>query len=114
MTFVAINMLTVPEGEGAKLEERFRGRAGAVDRATGFVDFELLRPISGTNRYMVLTHWRSREDFEAWTESQSFRHGHASATGREVESDSSATGSEIMTFEVAQLSRGESDPNPEK
>ena len=114
MTFVAINLLTVPAGEGDRLEERFRGRAGAVDHATGFVDFELLRPISGTNRYMVLTHWRSREDFEAWTESQSFRHGHASATGRGVESDSSATGSEIMTFEVAQLSRGESDPNPEK
>ncbi len=112
MTFVASNMLTVPEGEGAKLEERFRGRAGAVDRATGFVDFELLRPISGTNRYMVLTHWRSREDFEAWTESQSFRRGHASATGREADSDSSATGSEIMTFEVAQLSRGKSDLNP--
>ena len=109
MTFVAINLLTVPAGEGDRLEERFRGRAGAVDRATGFINFELLRPVSGTDQYMVLTHWRSAEDFEAWTKSQSFRQGHASATGRKPERPSSATGSEIMTFEVAQSSSGRSD-----
>ncbi len=104
MTYVAINVLTVPEGGGALLEERFGARKGAVDGSPGFLSFELLRPVSGTADYLVLTRWRSREDFEAWTASQSFRHGHASATGRPAEDASSATGSTIWSFDVVQES----------
>ena len=109
MTFVAINVLAVPEGAGSKLEERFSGRAGAVDRAPGFLSFELLRPLSGSSDYMVVTHWRSQQDFQDWTASQSFRHGHASAAGRPSDRAPTASGSEIMTFEVAQRSGGVTD-----
>lgn len=104
MTYVAINVLTVPEGGGALLEERFGARKGAVDSAPGFLSFELLRPVSGTQDYLVLTRWRAREDFEAWTASQSFRHGHATATGRSAENASAATGSTIWSFDVVQES----------
>lgn len=104
MTYVAINVLSVPDGGGDLLEQRFGARRGAVDSAPGFLSFELLRPIDGTDDYMVLTRWRSQNDFQEWTRSQSFRHGHASATGRPAGSPSSAAGSTVLTFTVVQQS----------
>ena len=53
MSYVAINVLTVPEGAGPTLEERFAARQGAVDSAEGFEHFELLRPVAGTGDYLV-------------------------------------------------------------
>lgn len=104
MTFVAINVLSVPEAGGDLLEQRFAARKGSVDTAPGFLSFELLRPVSGTDDYLVLTRWRSQDDFDAWTSSQSFRHGHATATDRDSAAPSSATGSTIWSFDVAQES----------
>ena len=101
MTFVAINVLSVPEGAGATLEARFAKRAGSVERAEGFERFELLRPIEGTDDYLVYTRWRSKEDFEAWTTSQSFARGHAEASGRAAGERPAATGSTIWQFEIA-------------
>ncbi len=100
MAFVAINVLTVPDGGGSTLEERFARRAGSVERAAGFERFELLRPLSGTHQYLVYTRWRSREDFEAWTRSQSFRGGHGAASGRTSGEDRAAAASTIWSFEV--------------
>jgi heme-degrading monooxygenase HmoA len=77
MAYVAINVLTVPPGRGETLEQRFAGRAGSVEHSPGFERFELLRPVEGTDAYLVYTRWRSRADFEAWTASQSFERGHA-------------------------------------
>jgi heme-degrading monooxygenase HmoA len=100
MTFVAVNVLTVPEGRGEVLEQRFAGRAGSVEKAQGFERFELLRPIEGTENYLVYTRWSSREDFEAWTASQAFDRGHAQASGRPPGDGPAATGSTIWSFEV--------------
>ena len=104
--YVAINVLTVPEGAGATLEERFAARQGSVDSAPGFEHFELLRPLEGTEDYLVYTRWRSEADFRAWRESQSFDQGHAQASGRPEGARPAATGSTIWAFEVAQVSDG--------
>lgn len=104
MTFVAINVLSVPTANRETLEQRFGARMGSVDTAPGFLSFELLRPVEGTDDYLVLTRWNSREDFEGWTSSQSFRSGHAAASGRPAEQKPAATGSTIWSFEVAQES----------
>ena len=79
---VKINVLTVSEEMREELERRFSGRAGIVESADGFEWFELLRPVEGTNQYLVYTRWRSDEDFKRWTESQSFQKGHAQAAGQ--------------------------------
>ena len=112
MAYVAINVLTVPEGEGATLESRFAGRAGSVDRSPGFERFELLRPVEGTDTYLVYTRWRSQEDYQAWTTSQAFARGHRqssqTAPQRGAPRDRpAATGSSIWGFEVVQSSEGE-------
>ena len=104
MSYVAINVLTVPADAGTTLEERFAKRQGAVDSAPGFEHFELLRPVDGTSDYLVYTRWSSEADFRAWRESQSFGQGHAAASGRPAGAASAATGSTVWGFEVAQSS----------
>ena len=106
MSYVAINVLTVPEGAGSTLEQRFAARQGSVDSAPGFEHFELLRPLEGTDSYLVYTRWRSVEDFTAWRASQAFGEGHAQASGRPEGAPPAATGSTIWAFEVAQQSSG--------
>jgi heme-degrading monooxygenase HmoA len=109
MTFVAINVLTVGDGMGETLEQRFAGRAGEVDQMEGFQHFELLRPApcdlgppSGeaqdARRYLVYTRWDSEAHFRAWVESSQFQHGHAQSSSQAP----AATGSTLWTFEVAE------------
>lgn len=98
MSFVAINVLQVPAGMRDKLEERFAGRAGEVDKMQGFQAFELLRPVEGTDAYLVYTRWDSEESFRAWLESDAFGKGHA----QHAEQGPAASGSDVWTFEIAQ------------
>jgi len=101
-SYVAINVLTVPEGAGSTLEQRFAARQGAVEGAEGFEHFELLRPVEGTSDYLVYTRWRSEADFVAWRDGQRFADGHAQATERPAGQRPAATGSTIWAFEVVQ------------
>lgn len=100
MSFVAINVLTVPPERREMLEQRFARRAGEVDKTPGFQAFELLRPVAGEDRYFVYTRWDSQEAFQAWTQSQAFEHGHAQHNTQ----GPAASGSELLTFEVAEHS----------
>lgn len=97
-SYVAINVLTVPAGQRGVLEERFAGRAGMVEQAEGFERFELLRPIDGTDRYLVYTRWRSKADYERWRDgmgAQAHRQG-------DEQRRPAATAAELWTFEVIQ------------
>jgi heme oxygenase (mycobilin-producing) len=103
MSFVAVNVLSVPPAMADTLEQRFAARAGEVDKMDGFEHFELLRPVDGQDRYLVYTRWDSEASFKAWVESQAFSRGHAQASSE----GPAATGSELWTFEVAEAkSRG--------
>jgi heme-degrading monooxygenase HmoA len=102
MSYVVINALTVPGGNGEVLEQRFAGRAGLVEQAEGFEEFQLLRPVEGTDRYLVYTRWRTAADFEAWQSSRDFGKGHAQAArDRGSERPASSSG-EVWQFEVIQ------------
>lgn len=98
MSYVAINVLNVPAEMRETLEGRFAARAGEVEKMDGFESFELLRPVEGTEQYLVMTHWRDRAAFDAWLSSQAFSKGHAQHSG----SGPAASGSEVWTFEVIQ------------
>lgn len=101
MSYVAINVLSVPEGQGDLLEGRFAGRAGMVEHSDGFESFELLRPSSGTSDYLVITRWRDEAAYRAWLESREFASGHGEQ-GRGGASAPAAMGSQIWTFETVQ------------
>ncbi|MFI1867908.1 MULTISPECIES: antibiotic biosynthesis monooxygenase family protein [Streptomyces] len=99
---VKINVLTVPAEQRDVLEKRFAARAEAVESADGFEGFELLRPLEGTDQYLVYTKWRSESDFEAWM-AGSMRGAHAPAQGEGGERPKpAATGSTLWSFEVVQ------------
>jgi heme-degrading monooxygenase HmoA len=97
MSYVAINVLSVPADMGAHLEERFAARAGMVENSKGFEGFQLLRPVEGTDKYFVFTRWASKEDFQAWREGMG---AVAHQRERNEQGDLAATGSELWAFDV--------------
>ena len=105
MSFVAINVITVPADKAETLESRFAARQGSVDKSPGFEHFELLRPITGTEDYLVYTRWQTEEHFNQWRESRAFTSGHgrpstpASQDGKE-DHRPVATDATLWTFEV--------------
>ncbi len=76
MIAVANRIFVNPE-YADQFEERFRHRAGLVDKQAGFEENMVLRPTTEGEPYVVLSFWDSREQFEAWTKSDAFTKGHA-------------------------------------
>ena len=107
MSVVKINAISVPEGAGPELEQRFAARARSVETMPGFEDFQLLRPVEGDDRYFVYTRWDSEESFQAWVQSEAFAHGHTGAKGGAGGEGGGppkpvSTGAQLLAFEVVQ------------
>lgn len=105
MSVVKINVLTVPEERRGTLEERFAARAGLVEGQDGFEWFELLRPVEGTDAYLVYTRWRSEEDFQNWLNGpmrRAHQGGGESGGGGEQRGGPAASGSQLWSFDVVQ------------
>jgi len=78
--FVTMNRFTIDPDHWSDFEERFKQRAGLVDGEPGFIRNAVLRPDQGsTVQHIVMTMWETREAFEAWTKSESFRKAHEKA-----------------------------------
>ena len=105
MSVVKINAITVPRERFEEFAERFAARAGRVSGAEGFEAFELLRPNDDREVCLVVTQWRSEEDFQAWMQSADFSAGHA----QHRTSGPVGTGSELWSFDVLEL-EGPSEP----
>ncbi|MGW1884192.1 antibiotic biosynthesis monooxygenase family protein [Streptomyces sp. NPDC001970] len=98
MSVVKINVLTVPAEQRETLEKRFASRAHAVENSDGFEWFELLRPVEGTDNYLVYTRWRDEASFQAWM-SGPMQTAHR---GEGERPKPAATGSTVWSFEVVQ------------
>ncbi len=96
MSIVKINALNVPTQAGPELEQRFAERAHSVDSATGFLGFQLLRPVAGEDRYFVVTHWEDEESFAAWRDGDA-RAAHA---GQGEHGGPVSSGASLLEFEV--------------
>jgi heme oxygenase (mycobilin-producing) len=96
VSIVKINAITVPRERFDDFAQRFATRAGKVSSAEGFESFQLLRPNDEREVCLVITQWRSEEDFVAWMKGPDFAAGHAQhRTGGPV-----GTGSEVWSFDV--------------
>ena len=96
MSIVNINAITVPRERRAEFEQRFAARAGKVEDQPGFESFELLSPNDDRDVCLVVTRWRSEEDFRAWLSSQDFTAGHA----QDRQKGPVGTASELWSFDV--------------
>jgi heme-degrading monooxygenase HmoA len=79
--FIAMNRFRIALGREPVFEELWRKRESYLDEVPGFREFYLLRGPSDETCTLYASHsvWESREAFEAWTESESFRKAHAQA-----------------------------------
>ncbi|MFF6910680.1 antibiotic biosynthesis monooxygenase family protein [Streptomyces sp. NPDC012389] len=105
MSVVKINVLTVPQEQRETLEKRFASRAHAVESSDGFEWFELLRPVEGTDDYLVYTRWRDEASFQAWMEGPmkaAHQGGGGGADGGGERPKPAASGSTVWSFEVVQ------------
>jgi heme oxygenase (mycobilin-producing) len=96
VSIVKINAITVPRERFEEFERRFASRAGRVSGAPGFHGFELLRPNDDREVCLVITRWRSEEDFQSWASSPDFAAGHT----QHRESGPVGTASELWSFDV--------------
>ena len=103
VSIVKINAITVPRERFAEFAQRFAGRAGRVEEAEGFEGFELLRPNDERNVCLVLTRWRSEEDFQTWMASRDFAAGHS----QHRQSGPVGTASELWSFDVLERAAGD-------
>ncbi|WP_406005065.1 antibiotic biosynthesis monooxygenase [Streptomyces sp. NBC_00637] len=101
MSVVKINVLTVPAEQRETLEKRFAARAHAVENSDGFEWFELLRPVEGTDTYLVYTRWRDEESFQAWLEGP-MKAAHRGPDTEGEKPKPAASGSTLWSFEVVQ------------
>ncbi len=75
--FVVMNRISVSPAYAEQFEERFRSRAGEVDKMRGFIRNQVLRPDTPDEPYIVMTYWQSKQDFENWVDSAAFKKGHS-------------------------------------
>ncbi|MBT2504941.1 MULTISPECIES: antibiotic biosynthesis monooxygenase family protein [Streptomyces] len=110
MSVVKINVLTVPAEQREVLEKRFASRAGSVENSDGFEWFELLRPVEGTEQYLVYTRWADEASFQAWMEGpmKAAHQGGGQGGGQGGSGEGgerpkpAASGSTLWSFEVVQ------------
>lgn len=83
--FIAMNRFRIARGSEEVFEKLWRERESYLDGVPGFREFHLLRGASDDEATLYASHsvWGSREDFEAWTESESFRRAHRQARAPE-------------------------------
>lgn len=79
--FIAMNRFRIALGREPDFEEIWRSRESHLDEVPGFREFHLLRGPSDEEATLYASHtlWDARADFEAWTQSESFRKTHAGA-----------------------------------
>ncbi len=74
--FVAVNYIDCTEAYVDRFEELFGSRAHAIDRLPGFRFMHVLKPSDPDEPYLIVSHWDSKANFDAWTRSPEFLEGH--------------------------------------
>jgi len=83
MVLVVSNRMSVAKGWEEDFERRWKQRKWTVAQFPGFIRTEVLRPVRG-DHYIVMTYWKSKEDFEHWTASQAHIEAHANPPPKEA------------------------------
>ncbi len=83
--FIAMNRFRIAVGRESVFEDLWRRRESQLEGVPGFREFHLLRGPTDEESTLFASHsvWDSRQDFDAWTESEAFRQAHGQARAPE-------------------------------
>jgi len=96
MNFIVTNRIFLKPEYNEEFEQRFKDRAGQINKQSGFVRMEICRPISENTPYVVLTHWQNEAAFNNWVGSDDFKLAHKNPMNKEAFLD----GGSLEKFEV--------------
>lgn len=82
--YVVTNRVAVAPGWEQEFEQRFRKRAGQIDKQPGFVRMEIWQPAAEGLPFIVATHWADEQAFRQWVDSEDFRIAHANPMPKEA------------------------------
>ena len=74
--FVVTNRVPVNTDWQEQFEERFKLRAGQVDKQPGFIRMDIMRPLDEHSPYLVMTAWKNEQVFKDWVASEDFKLAH--------------------------------------
>jgi len=74
--YVVTNRIPIHKDYREEFEQRFRNRAGQIDKQPGFVRMEILRPLSDESCYCVSVMWEDEAAFKNWVNSEDFAMAH--------------------------------------
>ncbi len=79
--YIAMNRFKVTPGQEDAFERVWRERESYLDTMPGFIEFHLLKGAKKGEYSLYSSHtsWRSKADFENWTNSEGFKKAHARA-----------------------------------
>ena len=96
MGYAVANRVFVKLEFHQEFENRFRNRAGQINKQPGFVRMEILKPRSDNTPYVVMTYWENEQAFQNWVGSDDFKLAHSNPMPKEAFSD----GGGIEQYEV--------------
>lgn len=82
--YVVTNRVMVVDDYKDQFEERFRARAGQVDKQPGFVRMEVMRPLEDGCPFLVMTVWQDEQAFLNWVDSEDFKLAHQNPLPKEA------------------------------
>ena len=79
--FIAMNRFKIAVGREAEFIEIWKSRSSYLNEVAGFREFHLLQGPSDAQSTLFISHsqWASKQDFEAWTQSEAFQKAHSGA-----------------------------------
>jgi heme-degrading monooxygenase HmoA len=82
--YIALNRFQILPGKEMHFEKIWRGRDSKLANVLGFKTFNLIQGDSTGDYTLYASHttWHSKNDFVAWTKSESFREAHKNAGSR--------------------------------
>lgn len=100
----AVNTIRIQKGRADEVIPRFE-KLKSVQNSPGFIGLEVWKDLGDKehDEIKVCTTWESAKDFEAWTNGDAFKKGHAKRAEKKSDSgseDNPVIGAELTTFDV--------------
>jgi len=82
--FIVANRIPVATKWHDEFENRFRHRAGEINKQAGFVSMQILKPVGDDAPYIVQTTWQDENAFNSWVGSDDFKQAHQNPLPKEA------------------------------